>query len=78
MSAYLKQLDGNHLVTVGEEGYWANADPMSRYNPGNGWASLTGQNFTAQHQPRSIDFAAIHFWPDLWVSRQHSRAPLSD
>ena len=36
-------------------------------NPGNGWASLTGDNFTAQHQPASIDFAAFHYWPDLWV-----------
>ena len=37
-------------------------------NPGNGWAALTGVNFTAQHQPATIDFAAFHYWPDLWVS----------
>lgn len=67
MSRHLKTLDSNHLVTVGEEGYWATNDPMAQYNPGNGWASLTGQNFSAQHSTRNIDFAAIHYWPDLWV-----------
>ena len=68
MSGYLKSLDSQHMVTVGEEGYWGTDEPMKMYNPGNGWAQITGQNFTAQHRPRSIDFAAIHFWPDLWVS----------
>ena len=36
MSAYLKTLDSKHLVTVGEEGYWATYDPMSMYNPAMG------------------------------------------
>ncbi len=44
------------------------------YNPGNfgtptqlSWASLTGQNFTAQHNSPHIDFCGAHFWPDRWV-----------
>lgn len=68
MADHLKTLDSNHMVTIGEEGYWAINDPLKQYNPGNGWAQITGQNFSAQHAPKSIDFAAIHFWPDLWVS----------
>ena len=31
------------------------------------WCALTGQNFTQNHAPDSIDFAAVHIWPDLWT-----------
>ena len=31
-------------------------------NPGVNWAALTGDNFTAQHAPAAIDFAAFHYW----------------
>ena len=63
----MKAVDPNHLVTVGEEGFWAAYDADSVYNPGNGWASLTGDNFTAQHAFDDIDFCGVHYWPDLWV-----------
>ena len=74
MAAYVKTRDPNHLVTVGEEGFWAARayDEAITYDPGNyggelGWASLTGQNFTAQHITPNIDFCAAHYWPDMWV-----------
>jgi hypothetical protein len=59
------------------------------YNPGNfgtptqlSWASLTGQNFTAQHNSPHIDFCGAHFWPDRWVRARcravaHARARLA-
>ena len=71
-----QSIDRNHLVTVGEEGFfeydsgnkeygpWGipeNVAPMGRY-----WSASVGQDFTAQHSPGSIDFAAIHMWPDNW------------
>ena len=34
-------------------------------NPG-GWALQSGQNFSVNHAPATIDFAAIHVWPDNW------------
>jgi mannan endo-1,4-beta-mannosidase len=75
MAAYLKEKDPNHLVTVGLEGFWgAHAEEALEFNPlpgDNGelsWTSLTGQNFTAQHDSPHIDFCAAHYWPDLWVS----------
>ena len=71
MSSYLKSLDSNHLVTVGEEGFWGYYDENAIYNPENSvspWASLTGNNFTAQHNFDSIDYASIHYWPDQWVN----------
>lgn len=54
------------MITVGEEGFYALGSMNERLNPGNGWASITGQNFTANHAPKDIDFAAIHLWPDNW------------
>lgn len=74
MAAYLKEKDPNHLVTVGLEGFWgAHTQEALDYNPLPGedgtlsWTSLTGQNFTAQHDSPHIDFCGAHYWPDLWV-----------
>ena len=66
MSGYLKQADPNHMITVGEEGFYGPGSPAEAANPGTGWATITGQNFTANHAPDTIDFAAIHLWPDNW------------
>lgn len=66
MSSHLKQLDPHHMITVGEEGFYGPGSPSEPVNPGTGWATITGQNFTANHAPASIDFAAIHLWPDNW------------
>ncbi len=38
---------------------------MEEANPG-GWALQSGQNFSVNHAPVDIDFAAIHVWPDNW------------
>lgn len=75
MSAYLKSIDPNHLVTVGEEGFWGINDANKIYNPYNNitvWASMTGVNFTAQHNFDTIDFATVHYWPDLWTPQAPS------
>ncbi|PRW50827.1 glycoside hydrolase [Chlorella sorokiniana] len=68
MSAYLKQLDPNHLVTVGEEGFWSKSSPNAGDNPqpDSGWAAATGQDFTTNHQIKTIDYGGIHIWPDNW------------
>lgn len=72
MSAYVKLLDPNHLVTVGGEGFYAGPGSNSEgptgdlsANPAD-WAAKTGQDFVANHAPESIDFATIHLWPDNW------------
>lgn len=31
------------------------------------WPLQTGQDFVPNHAVSSIDFAAIHFWPDNWA-----------
>ncbi|EFN56781.1 hypothetical protein CHLNCDRAFT_13786, partial [Chlorella variabilis] len=73
---WLKSLDPNHLVTVGEEGFWGPGSPQAQNNPqpsssepgwGRGcWAQATGQDFVPNHSIDSIDFAGIHIWPDNW------------
>ena len=81
MAGYLKEKDPNHLVTVGLEGFWgAHAEEAAASNPLPGengqlsWTSLTGQNFTAQHDSPHIDFCGAHYWPDLWVCLAHQHA----
>jgi len=69
MSAFLKGVDPNHMVTIGQEGFYGPGDAAELVNPGTGWATITGQNFTANHAPAAIDFAAIHLWPDNWEVR---------
>ncbi|KAK9825831.1 hypothetical protein WJX81_000642 [Elliptochloris bilobata] len=71
MSAFLRSVDPNHLISIGEEGYWGAYDPSIIWNPnagtnGGGWVPLSGQNFTNQTANPAIDFASIHLWPDQW------------
>lgn len=66
MANYTKTVDTNHLVTIGYEGFWGEYDSDVQYNPGNGYAGITGQNFSTNIAHAEIDFAEIHFWPDLW------------
>ena len=68
MANYTHTVDPNHLVTIGYEGFWGEYDTDVQYNPGNGWAGITGQNFTANNAHEEIDFAAIHYWPDEWFA----------
>jgi mannan endo-1,4-beta-mannosidase len=77
MSAHVKKVDPNHMVTMGSEGFWGQRSPLAaKYNPGGSvgiydgrttWAAMTGQNFTDQHKFSTIDFCAAHYWPDMWV-----------
>ena len=70
MANYTKTNDANHLVTIGYEGFWGEYDVDVQYNPGNGWAGITGQNFSRNMAHTEIDFAEIHYWPDEWFANQ--------
>ncbi len=70
MANYTKTNDANHLVTIGYEGFWGEYDADVQYNPGNGWAGITGQNFSRNMAHEEIDFAEIHYWPDEWFANQ--------
>ncbi|PRW57442.1 Transmembrane 9 superfamily member 4 isoform B [Chlorella sorokiniana] len=68
MADHLKQVDPNHLVTTGEEGFFVEGDPMAGADPndGNLWAIRSGQDFRANHAHKNIDYSVIHLWPDNW------------
>lgn len=66
MAPYVKELDGNHLLTVGEDGFfgdWYYANPGL---PWTNWAAEEGQNFVDDHASPAIDFATFHSWVDNW------------
>ena len=67
VATYLKKADPNHLVTIGGEGFYG---PTSKkgaaVNPGNGWASITGQDFENNYRVKAVDFAVAHVWSDNW------------
>lgn len=72
MAQYLKQLDPNHLVAVGEEGFYSLASNRSWVNPdafwdgGTPWALKRGQDFISNHRSPAIDYLGVHLMPDQW------------
>jgi mannan endo-1,4-beta-mannosidase len=69
MSAFAKGLDEKHLLTMGSEGFygsWSADSQRKDENPVN-WAETMGGDFTRNFQTRSLDFACIHIWVDLWL-----------
>ena len=63
MSAYVKSVDPNHMLTVGEEGFYPASSPKAAsINPGLNFATTSGQDFVRNHSPKDIDFAATHIW----------------
>ena len=69
------EFDPNHLVTVGEDGFFGAqsclndiANPVGSRGyknlgpPGSGWPLRTGQDSLSNHAPEAIDFIAIHLW----------------
>lgn len=68
MASFVKTIDPNHLLTVGEEGFFSNETPEQEANPSgnNSWAGDQGQNFIANHADEHIDYAGIHMWIQNW------------
>ncbi len=63
MSAFIKSVDPNHMVTTGIEGFYG---PEHANRNTDSWMAASGQDFINNHQHASIDFATCHIWPDNW------------
>lgn len=67
MAAFVKSIDPNHMLTIGEEGFYAADSPSKNVdaNPA-AWATTTGQDFVRNHASPHVDFATCHLWKDNW------------
>ncbi|CCM05720.1 uncharacterized protein FIBRA_07952 [Fibroporia radiculosa] len=61
MSAYIHSIDSNHLVGIGDEGFFD--DPSSTDYPYQGGEGI---NFTANLAVPTIDFGTAHLYPLSW------------
>ena len=63
MSAYIKSVDPNHMVSTGIEGFYglAHADRNT-----DSWMKWNGQDFIDNHLHATIDYATCHIWPENW------------
>jgi len=69
MAAFVKGIDQNHLLTIGEEGFYPLwMIPQAGSNPSGweSWAAHEGQNFLYDHSDQNIDYTAIHLWIQNW------------
>ncbi|QRV79394.1 Cellulase (glycosyl hydrolase family 5 protein) [Ceratobasidium sp. AG-Ba] len=61
MSAYIKSIDSNHLVAIGDEGFYNQPNgPNYPYQGGE------GVDFDANLKISSIDFGTFHAYPGSW------------
>jgi mannan endo-1,4-beta-mannosidase len=77
MSAYIKSIDANHLVAIGDEGFFndptATSYPYNTY-PYQGYNSALGADFNANLKIASIDFGTFHSYPDSWGQQSNDTA----
>ena len=65
VTGYVRSIDTNHLLTIGEEGFYSSISEARRYNPGT-WAEGQGQDFLRDHSIPGISYASIHVWSKNW------------
>jgi mannan endo-1,4-beta-mannosidase len=61
-SAYIKSLDPNHMVCIGDEGFGLSGGSDTSYP----YQSGPGLNFTANLAIPTIDFGTFHLYPSSW------------
>ncbi|AWB27450.1 PKD domain-containing protein [Halococcoides cellulosivorans] len=61
MSAYVKDLDPNHLISSGVEGFFTRPDGENFL-----YSDWTAQDFESVHQIDGIDVCSFHMYPHHW------------
>eukprot|EP01121_Diplochlamys_sp_Union-15-3_P014074 TRINITY_DN444_c0_g1_i6.p1 TRINITY_DN444_c0_g1~~TRINITY_DN444_c0_g1_i6.p1 ORF type:complete len:636 (-),score=96.93 TRINITY_DN444_c0_g1_i6:532-2439(-) len=62
MSDYIKSIDPNHMIAVGDEGFFTSGGSW----PYQGYLSDVGVDHKALTQLPSISFATLHLYPESW------------
>ncbi|KAM4103887.1 hypothetical protein ACJW30_06G112700 [Castanea mollissima] len=70
MSAFVKSIDKNHLLTVGLEGFYGPKTPKSLTMNPEEWASKLGADFIRNSKISYVDFASVHIYPDHWFHEE--------
>ncbi|KLO06842.1 CEL4a mannanase [Schizopora paradoxa] len=69
ISAYIKSIDPNHLVAMGDEGWFQEANPPTYpYAPG------VGIDFVKNLQISTLDFGTFHSYPESWGQQANESA----
>ncbi|KAE8441983.1 hypothetical protein EG329_004109 [Mollisiaceae sp. DMI_Dod_QoI] len=64
ISSYIKSLDPDHMVTLGDEGWLASADG---YGDGSyAYGGGEGVDFAANLKIKTLDYGVFHLYPDAW------------
>ena len=63
MSAYIKAVDPNHMVTVGDEGWFT---PAQGYGTSSPYSGDIGIDWVTNLGIESIDYGTVHLYPDSW------------
>jgi mannan endo-1,4-beta-mannosidase len=64
ISKYIKSLDSNHMVTLGDEGWFAPADNIGDGSYGYGGAE--GVDWVANLKIKTLDYGVFHLYPNSW------------
>ncbi|KAL8949282.1 MAG: hypothetical protein Q9222_004588 [Ikaeria aurantiellina] len=68
ISAYIKSLDRNHMVSLGDEGWLTSTstNTISNYEQSYGYTGYEGVDFQKNLAIKTIDFGTFHMYPDQW------------
>jgi mannan endo-1,4-beta-mannosidase len=64
ISQYIKSLDPNHLVTLGDEGWLAPADGLG--DGSYAYSGAEGVDFVANLKIKTLDYGVFHLYPNSW------------
>jgi mannan endo-1,4-beta-mannosidase len=63
-SEYIKSLDSDHMVTLGDEGWLA---PSDGYGDGSyAYSAYEGVDFALNLQIKTLDYGVLHLYPNSW------------
>ncbi|KAG2015555.1 CEL4b mannanase [Coprinopsis cinerea AmutBmut pab1-1] len=72
MSSHIKSIDSNHLVAVGDEGFFNRPNSNGRYV----YTGRDGMDFEANSALNTIDYATFAYRPASYEMPTHSKEPL--